>query len=77
MWSISHIAVFGWGSLWGGQANFSLFSYLVQVNLKLNQMAKALQGVMGQLGASTSIVRSVFREELKAAGKFCYVRCGK
>lgn len=63
MWSISHIAVFGWGSLLGWWAgNLVSFSYLVQVNLKLNQMAKPLQGVMGQLGgASTSRVHSVLR----------------
>lgn len=68
MWSISHIAVFGWGSLLGGRATFSLFSYLVQVNLKLNQMAKPLQGLMGQLGgASTSRVHSVLLGGLNAA----------
>lgn len=46
---------------WVGNLVFVL-SYLVQVNLKLNQMAKPLQGVMGQLGgASTSRVHSVLR----------------
>lgn len=57
MWSISHIAVFGWEVV-GWVGNLLSFSYLVQVNLILNQMANPLQGVMGQLGvASTSRVR--------------------
>lgn len=52
----------------GWRATFSLFSYLVQVNLKLNQIAKPLQGVTGQLGgSSTSRVRSVLRGESNVA----------
>lgn len=62
MVNITHCSI---GNLWGGEATFSLFSYLVQVNLILNQMAKPLQGVMGQLGvASTSRVRSLLLGDL-------------
>lgn len=62
MVNITHCSI---GNLWGGRATFSLSSYLVQVNLILNQMAKPLHGVMGQLGvASTSRVRSLLLGEL-------------